>query len=74
MCVCVFVSVCESVFVIVCVSVCVSVYLWREEVVRIELLGFRMWVCECCAQAAAFYFCTFIMMEVWYNSDLIWTQ
>ena len=47
-------------------GVCVCVY---------EVCGFNLdrqnWLC---ARAAAFYFFAFIMMEVWYNLDLIWTQ
>ena len=78
-CGCVWVCRCASVWVCGCVSGwmfgcgCADV----DVCVSVEVCGclFNLDRQDClCAWAAAFTFLTFIMLEVWYNLDLIWTQ
>ena len=74
-CVYVCVYVCMFVCVYVCVCVYMCVYLYVRMCICVYVDGFNPDRQDClCARAAAFLFFTFIMMEVWYNLDLIWTQ
>ena len=70
--VCVSVCMCVCVSVYVCVYECICMCVCTGVCMCMHVYGFNLDKQNClCAQAAAFYFFTFRMMEVWYNLDLI---
>ena len=77
LCVCVYVGYvdvgrCICVYVHVCMFMCVCLYVYvcMCVCVYMGMCGFNLDRQNCmCARASAFYFFTFIMMEVWYNLD-----